>query len=316
MSFQLAQNYAIPRWEQNEAPGELESLLHLGYTERDIDVLQSLLEHRFLTTSQIIRMRFRGLSKRSAEEKCRKRMKVLFEKGLVLRYRPKLPPGCGSSQFIYALSHAGFRVIRHLRGHEYDQNVDDMYFREGNHVELGRIIHELELNDFCLDVCDELRQRGYEFEWIPTRLTRQSFQTSYGKSAIMEPDAVFTIQTDKGEKVLHIEYERSADRRRFRQKLERWKEYRKTESWRGFYGSEPLIMVVGNGFVDETDSAGRKNRTIHSIRPLHAEATRATFPRLVFLTLEERESGGWNCLVYKSTTGHFFSATIWEHLGI
>lgn len=320
MSLQLAQNTALPRWEHVDAPVELEEIFNsqIGLTTRDIDVLQSLLEHRFLMTEQIVRMHFRGFnSPRAAVVKCRQRMHVLFEAGLVVRYRPKLPPGYGTSQYLYTLSTAGFRVLRHLRGDDYDQDLKDLFFRpENNYVELSRIIHELELNNFCLDVCDELNRRGYKFEWIPTRLTRQTFQTSYGKPAKMEPDAVFVIETDKDEKVLHIEYERSADRRRFRQKLERWNEYRKTGSWRVPYGREPFILVVGNDSVEETDSTGRKNRTIHSIRPLYAEATRAIFPRLVFLTLEEREQGGWNCLPYRSPKGQFFTLTLWEHLGL
>ncbi len=300
---------ALPFWEKSEEAWELKRILQpreedkFNLTSRDLDILQALLEHRFLTLNQIVRIYFRS---KSGYYTCSRRMRKLFQIGLVLRYRPLVTKSEGSAPFIFSLSQLGYEVISKTRFLE--QDISGLFYREdGNIVELSRILHELELNDFCLDVFEEAIAKKLRFEWTPTRLTRQSFSAPGGKTIIIEPDAVFHIYTPKGERILHIEYERSADWRRFRQKIERWTEYRKRQVWRERYGSEPFILVVGHERAVETN--GRKRRVVNSILPLQSMAEFRQFENIAFLTLEERQRGGWSCLPMKNTT-----KTIWDYI--
>ncbi|MFD1676358.1 replication-relaxation family protein [Alicyclobacillus fodiniaquatilis] len=300
---------ALPLWERSEEAWELMRILQpieedkFNLTSRDLDILQALLEHRFLTLNQIVRIHFRS---KSGYYTCSRRMRKLFQIGLVLRYRPMVMKNEGSAPYIFSISQLGYEVISKTRFLE--QDISSLYYREdGNIIELSRIIHELELNDFCLDFFEEAIAKKLRFEWTPTRLTRQSFSVTGGKTFTVEPDAVFHIYTQKGERVLHIEYERSADRRRFRQKIERWKAYRKQQAWREKYGAEPFILVVGHERSVETN--GRKRRVFNSILPLQSIAEFRQFENIAFLTLDERQKGGWNCLPMKNIT-----KTIWDYV--
>lgn len=306
----LLRSSALPYWEKSEEPWEVKRIIQseeekFNLTPRDLDILQTLLEHRFLTLNQLVRIYFRSSS---GYYSCSRRMRQLFNVGLVLRYRPLVRKSEGSAPYIFALSQLGYEVLAKVRF--LDEDISGMFYREdSNIIEISRIMHELELNEFCLDLFDAAIAKKLRFDWLPTRLTRQSFSASGGKTIIVEPDAVFHIYTPKGERILHIEYERSADRRRFRQKIDRWTEYRKRQAWRDRYGAEPFILVVGHENAVETN--GRKRRVVNSILPLQSIAEFRNFEKIAFLTIEERNRGGWNCLPVNNRT-----KTIWEHLGV
>ncbi len=298
---------ALPEWQTASEPWPIERILQpkpedrFRLSDRDVAVLRGLLEHRFLTTQQLARLYFVG---KYAHIYCNQRLKILFDRGLVLRYRPKLPRGSGSAQHIFAISYLGYQILSTLQP---DEAFRELFYREeDNFVQVSRIIHELELNNFCIDLHENLQRIGVGFEWEPTKLTRHTF-TINGKTITIEPDAVFNIYTSKGERVLHIEYERSADRRRFRQKIERWKLYRNHQAWRDRYGSEPYILVVG--YENGVETNGRKCMVPNSILPLRNIAANRQLSHIAFLTLEERESGGWNCLPQSGIT-----QTLWQHL--
>jgi predicted transcriptional regulator len=301
---------ALPIWEKSSSPWPIEKILEpqsdskFDLTRRDLNILEALLEHRFFTAMQIQRLFFKT---KSGYKTCSRRLKTLFEVGLVLRYRPMVYKGEGSAPYIFSLSQLGYEVLNKTRFiHE---DISGVFYRaDANIVETSRINHELELNEFCLDLFEEASIRKLNFEWIPTRLTRQRF-SSGGKTILVEPDAVFHIYTPKGERVLHIEFERSADRRRFRQKIDRWKEYRNKQIWRERYGSEPFILVVG--YERSMETGGRKRRVLNSILPLRDIAKFRQFDKIAFLTLEEHRKRTWQCLTTHETT-----QTIWELLGV
>lgn len=303
----------LPSWQRSKEPWSLEQLLFPDpenppkymLQSRDLDVLQLLFEHRFLTTNQISRLYY---NTEYGIRSTQRRMKQLFEIGVIMRIRPR-DEEPGTKPYVFAITHLGYEILRKTERISQDQ-AQSIRFDESDHqVEFSRVIHELHLNDVCLSIFEEASRRDLSFEWLPTKLCRQSIKMTNGKSRIVEPDAVFIFYTDKGEKVLHLEYERSADQRRFQDKLTKWKLYRGQQVWRERYQSEPLICVVGSREGWETK--GRKRRVVNSIKPLQSLAFTKAFSKICFLPTDEIDNQTWNCLPDQRSQ----SNTLWDYLG-
>lgn len=122
---------ALPFWEKSEEAWELKRILQpreedkFNLTSRDLDILQALLEHRFLTLNQIVRIYFRS---KSGYYTCSRRMRKLFQIGLVLRYRPLVTKSEGSAPFIFSLSQLGYEVISKTRFLE--QDISGLFYRK------------------------------------------------------------------------------------------------------------------------------------------------------------------------------------------
>lgn len=301
----------LPRWQQTEEPWDISRIINPDpedlpdylLQKRDLEVLQLLLEHRFLTTNQIAELYFPTThGKRAAQ----RRLKYMFEMGLVKRVRP-IDDEPGSKPFVYALTLLGRDVLIRTERVTKEDVGSMFYYNEENQIEFNRIIHELHLNDVCLSILKEADQQGRSFEWLPTKLCRQTLKMPNGRNGVVEPDAVF-IFYDKP-RVLHIEYERSADPRRFHQKLERWKVYREQQIWQERYSVEPVICVIGDREGWET--SGRKRRVVKSIKPLQQIAQQHGFPNIFFLPMDEIQNGTWNCLPQHGQT-----RTLWQNLDL
>lgn len=206
----------LPFWQKSEEPWSLNDLLHPDpenppkymLQARDLDILQVLLEHRFMTTHQVNRMFFNSSYGQRATQR---RMKQLFEMGLIMRIRPKdLEPG--TKPYVFAITQLGYQLLIRV-----ERISSEVRFEESEHqVEFSRIIHEIDLNNVCLDILESADQRDVSVEWIPTKQCRQRVKMPDGKYRVVEPDAVFVFGTNEGEKILHVEYERSADPDDFR----------------------------------------------------------------------------------------------------
>lgn len=204
---------------------------------------------------------------------------------------------------VFTLTTLGYQLLVQVdRVHK-----DDM--KQVTLVEFSYIIHELNLNDVYLSLFDEREKRGLSFEWLPTKLCRHQVRDNFGKLRVVEPDAVFLFYTDEGQVVLHLEYECSADPRRFKQKLERWKLYRQQQIWKERYETEPIICVIGE--LEGWSTGGRKRRVVNSIKPLVPIALNDGFIHISFLPLDEIEDETYWCLPYRGE-----QATLWEALGL
>src|SRR5699024_11059602 len=250
----------LPSWQKTEDPWSMEDILQPDpenppkymLQARDLDVLQVLLEHRFMTTHQVNRMFFNGSY---GNKSTQRRMRKLFEMGLVMRMRPKdMEPG--TKPYVFAITQLGYQVLVKVERISTDQAASFRFEESEHQVEFSRVIHEIDLNDVCLDILESADQQELSVEWIPTKQCRQKVKWTDGKYRVVEPDAIFIFSTDKGEKVLHLEYERSADPRRFQNKLVKWKLYRGQQVWRERYTSEPFICVIGNR--ENMQTGGRK----------------------------------------------------------
>lgn len=286
---------AIPRWEHSPQPLSLAQFLQqepspFRVTTRDLDMLVGLAEHRILSPMHMARMYFASHANRSYMQR---RLTQLWQVGLVMRMRPAVGPREGSAPYLYTLSNVGMSLLRRVQP---DLNPAIFYREDAQGVSLNLIRHEVALNDLCLDILDGVEDREGAAEWIPTKLTRQSFVTA-GQTILMEPDAVIRGQVSgmRGERLVHIELELSADVTRFRQKLRRWTAYRTAKAWQEFYSRAPRILVVGYTQAAPVPS-GRKRRIINSIQPLQGIARSQHFTNIAFLSVEERADGGWQCL--------------------
>lgn len=287
---------AIPRWEHSPEALSLDQLLQKEPTNafcatfRDLDILIGLAEHRILSPHHIARMYFPQARNGSY---MRRRLAQLWRVGLVMRMRPAVGPGQGSAPYLYALSNLGISVLKTARP---DLNPAIFWREDAQGVSLTLIRHEVALNDLCLDMLDGIEDREGAAEWIPTKLTRQSFKAGHQEIRV-EPDALIRGQIPgvRGDRLLHVELELSADMPNFRQKLRRWTAYRATKAWHGLYSRQPRIVVVGYAQAAPVPS-GRKRRIVNSIRPLQALARAQHFTDIAFFPLEERAQGGWQCL--------------------
>ena len=251
---------------------KLESYPHTD----DVSITAQNIRELILSPHHIARMYFPQARNGSY---MRRRLAQLWRVGLVMRMRPAVGPGQGSAPYLYALSNLGISVLKTARP---DLNPAIFWREDAQGVSLTLIRHEVALNDFFLDMLDGIEDREGAAERTPTKLTRQSFKAA-NQEIRVEPDALIRGQIPgvRGDRLLHVELELSADMPNFRQKLRRWTAYRSTQAWHGLYSRQPRIVVVGYAQAAPVPS-GRKRRIVKSIRPLQASAQAQHFTDIAF----------------------------------
>lgn len=274
------------------------------YEPRDVDIMERLYFCRFLNSHQLQRLFF--TNQRTAQI----RLSKLYERGFVDRFRPPSARGQGSNPYIYTLDSLGYRLLRHLR----PELVGRWYWREKT-PEFSRVIHDVELNDFCLNFLDEAPRHGIDnLLWLTTKQAVQRIDVD-GRKAMYAPDAILTYDVQYEDAtnpvVLHIEWERSADRRWFLEKLQTWRAYRQAQRWQAKgYRAEPKIIVVGR-----RREAGKLG--MYSIEPLRLAAAREKFSEIFFLYREDLQAGKWHLLNPQGgriSLWDLRSRTVWDDL--
>ncbi|OPX92782.1 MAG: hypothetical protein A4E53_00353 [Pelotomaculum sp. PtaB.Bin104] len=309
--------YTIPSWEYPKEPITLEEFLkkaagpHGILTTRDLDILDTLYYHRFLLNIQVAKLFFP--ESKTPPVKASQRMKILFDRGLVLRFRPIVSKHEGTHQFIYALSQLGYDVLFHIRK-RYDKEFEDepRWQETNNVVEMSRLIHDLELNEFCITVKLECEKRGINYTWWPTRLTWQKVTPKQlmAKPYMISPDAVIRIDNS----LFHVEYERSANPERFFVKTNKWKRYRSTGAWKEKWTQEPTILVVGGREPGEVKGKSRKEK---SIIPLIDITLKQGLENIFFLFDEDWQNGNWVAYTVRNERVDIFNLTnltSWDRL--
>ena len=259
---------------------------NFSLTGRDLDILEVLWKYRFLQTKQIAALLFANTKK--PEKHSAQRLYKLFNVQLVKRYRPWAPPGEGTRQFIYALSPLGWNLLYQKRVRDNpDLEIITPWKEEDDALELSRVIHELELNEFCIALEQVAERMGLYFEWVPTRAAVQIVSPGQTqKSFRIRPDALIWI----GEQVLHVEYERYSNRRKFQEKLQMWKKYRALGAWKKVSPLEPIILIVGN---KENGPVEGKSRKIRSIVPLMEMAAGEGMANIWFMYNRDWQNDCW-----------------------
>ncbi|HBV97555.1 MAG: hypothetical protein JL50_04095 [Peptococcaceae bacterium BICA1-7] len=309
--------YVLPQWEYPKNPMSFEEVLkkapgvHGILTTKDLDILETLFYYRFLLTGQVGRLFYQEA--RNPYKQASTRLKTLFDRGMILRFRPIVSKHEGTHQYIFALSQLGYDILFHVRKREEKEYEDDTRWQETNNVvEMSRLIHELELNEFCINLQLECEKRQLAFDWHPTRLTWQRVVPRQigAKPYRVSPDAVIRVEKN----LFHVEYERSADPEKFFVKTGRWKRYRASGAWKEKWSQEPTILVVGGREPGEVKGKSRRER---SITPLMDVALKQGLENIFFIYDEDWQSGIWvahNARGEKTDLFNLAESTKWDRL--
>lgn len=117
-------------------------------TPRDLNLFAWLEQHRFATTGILSLLFWRSYSAAA-----RQRLKLLHDTGFLDKFRPALPPGAGTAEWIYRLTHRGWRVLDD-RG-----RTTAATLRLGEVTDLAYVSHDLQLDATLLHAAD-LAYRG------------------------------------------------------------------------------------------------------------------------------------------------------------
>lgn len=306
--------YTVPVYKSRNLPS-LDDIMADPFTyhveDRDLALMEALFFRRFLTSEQIRREFFppQVSGAKDIRRACQARLKLLYKRGFIDRFRPPSTKGDGSHPYVYTIDRPGYLLLKHLRP---ERITNRWNFRE-KVLQFSKVIHELELNEFCLTFREEASQKGIEVTWLTTRQAAQKVKLAAGgRSPLYAPDAILIWRSDaETEHVLHVEYERSADKRWFLEKMVTWKEYRKQALWKNAaYPREPKILVVGR--KQELPRVGWG-----SIEGLRKAAKANRMEGVFFLYLEDLQAGKWEVMTprdEKTTIWELRETTQWERM--
>jgi hypothetical protein len=309
--------YTVPIYRNRTLP-TLDEMLADPITyhveERDLALMEALFFRRFLTSEQIRREFFppQNPGAKDVRRACQARLRLLYKRCFIDRFRPPSTKGDGSHPYVYTLDRPGYQLLKHLRP---ERMSNRWSFRE-KVLQFTKVIHELELNEFCLTFREEAAKRGIEVTWLTTRQAIQKVKlVNGGRSPVYAPDAMLIWRTDQNdaatEQVLHVEYERSADKRWFLEKILTWKEYRRLALWKKVaYPKEPKILVVGQKKALPRAGWG-------SIEVLRKAAKAQQMQGIFFLYLEDLKRGKWDIITprdEKTTIWDLQETTQWDRM--
>ncbi len=216
----------------------------------DLAVLQDLYDAWIMDTESValthFRFRLDGRSpNRDAMYMARHRLRELWDLGAVLRGRPSARYGEGSLPLLYQLSRLGYEVLRQANwsGPGADPRLDRGYTPAAGN--LDRILHHAEATQFMARWLARLDADGAApVHWRP--VGRATCEAGQGASRVrLLPDGIVEVGGPGDGCCYLVEWERSADTARFRDKLARLAAFRHLEGWReNALLAPPVYLVV------------------------------------------------------------------------
>ncbi len=201
-------------------------------TARDISIILSVYENRFLKRDQIQRLHFENASVFA----CNRRLRKLDEH----HFLDKLikPVEVGSHQLVYALDKRGADVTADALKIE---RRKIRWNRANNRVEFLFLEHTLGVSEIrvCLDVALAGRREELLFyqRGDKSHLRRISMKGSKKKYFVVAPDAFFGIQTGRGKYIFFVEVDLGTETlSRFAEKVTAYKRYWKSRQYTEEYG--------------------------------------------------------------------------------
>ena len=212
----------------------------MSLTARDVLIILSVYENRFLRRDQIQRLHFANASITA----CCVRLKKLYENRFLDRVGR--PAASVKSQAVYALDKRGADVVAAALEIE-RQKV--RWSRVGNRVEWLFMEHTLAVSEFkvCLDVA--LTGRGEEIFFYQrgdrSHLRRISVTGAKKKYFVVAPDAFFGIQSDRGKHIFFLEVDMGTETlSRFAEKVTAYKRYWKSGKYGEEYGFNHFRVIT------------------------------------------------------------------------
>lgn len=201
-------------------------------TARDVAIILSVYENRFLKRDQIQRLHFAGASRIA----CNMRIKKLYEHKFLDRLVK--PVAVGTHQLVYALDKRGADVT--AAALKIDRRKV-RWNRANNRVEFLFLEHTLGVSEIrvCLDVALAGRREELLFyqRGDKSHLRRISMTGSKKKYFVVAPDAFFGIQTGRGKCIFFVEVDLGTETlSRFAEKVTAYKRYWKSGQYKEEYG--------------------------------------------------------------------------------
>ena len=201
-------------------------------TARDVSIILSVYENRFLKRDQIQRLHFVDVSRIA----CNTRIRTLYEHKFLDRLVK--PVAIGTHQLIYALDKRGADVVAATL--EIDRRKV-RWNRANNRVEFFFLEHTLGVSEFrvCFEVA--LAEKSEELLFYQrgdrSHLRRISVTGARKKYFVVAPDAFFGIQTGRGKCIFFLEVDLGTETlSRFAEKVTAYKRYWKSRQYTEEYG--------------------------------------------------------------------------------
>ena len=173
-------------------------------TDRDLDLLASLAQHRFLSGEQLGRLFFPGTDARRVRRRCR----ILFDHGLINRVAVTAQPTRGVPNYLYVLTDTGAELVSASLG-----RPAQAYRLAGRR--LISLCHQHLVNDFFVTMTQATRRGSWQLEqwkheWAlkvsdgkggrrAERIRIEDPDQPQAQFVTVLPDAYFTLQQDNGQ---------------------------------------------------------------------------------------------------------------------
>ena len=179
-------------------------------TERDVLILASINQYRYLSTDQIHKIAF---SENKTLQSVRRRLKYLFHHKYIGRVIPYVQQGQNASTIAYYLDKEGETYLK-------EQGHTVKLWTKAKKIKHSNLLHALALSEFCININDALKNNASmglerlipDFEMKSTtdkslgrrryKLFTEVIHGTSRKSYIVYPDALI-ILTVKVEQVIH-----------------------------------------------------------------------------------------------------------------
>jgi hypothetical protein len=223
--------------------------------DRDVEILKTLYDYRFLTTTQIADLFF------GAKSKALRRLRQLYDNGFVMRiFRPVV---VGSAEIIYCLDSRGVNVLAQRLG--VDREEIDWSRRSFTRVKSLFLDHALEVNQFRVathlaiqgdpDVellfwkyDNELQTKNEKGILVSDKVTDPDDRT---RKIRVTPDAFFGLSTPRGRAYFFLEADLGTeDNYQFKKKMQGYLKYYTDGHYQQKYGYRAFRVLT-------TTAAGR-----------------------------------------------------------
>ena len=210
---------------------------------RDVSVILSVYENRFIRRDQIQRLHFAHCSVQATSARLKKLSDHKFLDKL------QRPVAGGASQAVYALNKRGADVVaRYLEKSR--QSVH--WKRDNNRVEWLFMEHTLAVSEFkvCLDLALARREEELYFYQRGDRSLIRRVPDPRGKKKyiVVASDAFFGIQAESGKYIFFLEVDMGTETlKRFQEKVIAYKRYWKSGKFKEEYGFNHFRVLTVAG---------------------------------------------------------------------
>lgn len=249
----------------NRSGDKLTKRMNFRLTLRDIQILEALHQKRYVATYQIMEMFWNEShgGEHGRKKACERRMRMLFQAGLVRRIEQPTKRGNGTKPFIYALSNDGATALISELGIDPTEIEWQPKSREDNYPFMDHLLLTTDIHIALQKACYPI---GFELStWYDEKELRISGMTDrvkligpegQEKSTAVIPDAVFILEREGKQGLFFVEIDRRTvtvqpslwERKGWSKKVAAYSEYLGSNEYRNRYGERNArILTITTG---------------------------------------------------------------------